>query len=101
MLGTIGPREARTSNGVVTVRLNAGGQSGVATISAISSNAVETLEDAVTIGDAAVAALVLTANPSVVRSTRGTIHIVALVTDDNGKRTCRTSTSRPARSSSQ
>ena len=85
-LGTIEPREARTSNGVVTVRLNAGGQSGVATISAISGNAVETLEEAVTIGGAAVTTLVLTANPSVVRSTGGTVQIVALVTDDNGNR---------------
>ncbi len=47
---------------------------------------METLEDAVTIGGAAVATLVLTANPSVVRSTGGTVQIVALVTDDNGNR---------------
>ena len=85
-LGTIDPREARTSNGVVIVRLNAGGQSGVATISAISGNAVTTLEDAVTIGCAAVTNLALTANPSFVRSTGGTVQIVALVTDENGNR---------------
>ncbi len=85
-LGTIDPREARTSNGIVRVRLNAGSQSGVATISAISGNAVTTLDDAVQIGGAAVANLVLTANPSAVRSTGGTAQIVALVTDENGNR---------------
>ena len=85
-LGAIDPREARTSNGIVTVRLNAGTQSGVATVSAVSGNAVTTLEDAVQIGGAAVANLVLSANPSVVRSTGGTVQIVALVTDENGNR---------------
>ncbi|MDP7473073.1 MAG: hypothetical protein QGI02_12060, partial [Vicinamibacterales bacterium] len=84
-LGTISPREARTENGKVLVRLNAGRRSGLATVGALSGDAISESVD-VQIGGAAASTIVVTANPSVVPSTGETVQIVAFVTDETGKR---------------
>ncbi|HAK55459.1 MAG TPA: hypothetical protein DCP38_08255, partial [Acidobacteria bacterium] len=81
-LGTVSPREARTENGKVLVRLNAGNRSGLATVGALSGDPISENVD-VQIGGAAASTIVLTANPSVVPSTGGTVQVVALVTDEN------------------
>jgi hypothetical protein len=84
-LGTVSPREARTENGQVLVRLNAGNRSGLATVGALSGDAISESVD-VQIGGAAASTIVVTANPSVVPSVGGTVQIVAFVTDENGNR---------------
>ena len=82
-LGTIEPREARTSNGQVTVRYIAGSQSGSAKIGAFSggskSDDVEIL-----VGAAAAAVVSVRASATVVATTGGTVDIIATVLDTGG-----------------
>jgi hypothetical protein len=82
-LGTIEPREGRTSNGQVTVKYLAGGQSGRATLSAFSGGTKsDDLE--VLVGAAAAAAVTLRADTTVLPSTGGTTALYATVLDTGG-----------------
>jgi heat shock protein HslJ len=84
-LGTIDPSDARTHNGRVTVKFNAGGLSGTARISAFSGPANATALE-LKIGGAAATRVQLTAEPAQVPSTGGTVDLIATVTDDDGNR---------------
>lgn len=82
-LGTVEPREGRTSNGQVTVRYLSGGQSGKAKISAFSGGSKsEDLE--ILVGGAGAAAVTLRADTTVLPSTGGTSALVATVLDTGG-----------------
>lgn len=82
-LGTVEPREARTSNGQVTVRYNSGSQSGTAKIGAFSGGSKsDDLE--ILVGAAAAGAISVRANPAQVPTTGGTAEIVATVVDTGG-----------------
>lgn len=82
-LGTVSPAEARTLNGVAAVQFLGNGQSGTASITAISGGAASApLEIAV--GAAAAGRVSITASPSSVPSTGGTTTITAVVTDASG-----------------
>src|SRR6185295_3806766 len=62
-LGAVSPIEARTNNGMVVVQFLGNGQSGKATIRAVSGGAAsDPLE--LTVGAAAVGRMVVTANPN-------------------------------------
>ena len=81
-LGTLSPGEARTLNGVATVQFLGNGQSGTASIKAISGGAAsDALEIAV--GAAAASRVVVTANPNQI-SPGSSSTITATVTDTNG-----------------
>lgn len=82
-LGRIEPREARTTNGEVRVRFVAGGQSGIATITAYSGGASGRLEN-IRVGTAAVERVILTANPPTLGAGGGSTDISARVEDANG-----------------
>jgi adhesin/invasin len=84
-IGTIDPGEARTRDGKVTVRLNAGGRSGRAIVRAFSGG-VTSGDLSVDIGGAAAGRIALSANPTVVPSTGGTSTILAVVFDTDGNR---------------
>jgi len=82
-LGTVEPREARTTNGQVTVRYNSGSQSGSAKIGAFSGGSKsDDLE--ILVGAAAAGAISVRANPAQVPTTGGTADIVATVVDTGG-----------------
>jgi hypothetical protein len=82
-LGALSPIEARTMNGVATVRFLGNGDSGKATIKAISGGAAsEALE--ISVGAAAAGRVSLTANPISVPSTGGTTMVTAVVVDASG-----------------
>jgi PKD repeat protein len=82
-LGTTEPREARTTNGQVTVRYNSGSQSGTAKVGAFSGGSKsEDLE--ILVGSAAAGGLSLRANPAIVPSTGGSAEIIATVVDTGG-----------------
>lgn len=81
-LGRLQPDEAETRSGRATVRLVADGRSGIATVTAFSGAATETIE--VTIGSAAAARVALTANPQSLPGTGGTSTITARVEDSRG-----------------
>ena len=82
-LGTLSPPESRTENGVAKVQLLANGQSGRASVKAISGGAAsEALE--LTLGAAAASRISLTASPASVPSTGGTSTISATVVDASG-----------------
>ena len=84
-LGTLEPAEARTSSGRATVRLNAGGASGVAQVRAFSGGAqAEALE--IRVGAAAATTLTLTASPSAVGPDGGTVEVLAVATGENNRR---------------
>ncbi len=83
-LGTVEPREGRTSNGQVTVRYIAGSQSGTAKIGAFSGGSKSEDLD-ILVGAAAAGALSLRADPTAfVPATGGTTDIVATVLDTGG-----------------
>ena len=82
-IGRIEPREARTNNGEVRVKFIAGGQSGVATITAYSGGASGKLEN-LKVGSAAVERVTLTANPQTLGPTGGASVISAHVQDVSG-----------------
>ena len=82
-LGTLSPQEARTENGVATVQFLANGQSGRASVKAISGGAAsDALE--LSVGAAATSRVSLTASPTSVPSTGGTSTISAVVVDASG-----------------
>jgi PKD repeat protein len=82
-LGTVEPREARTTNGSVTVTYLSGAQSGTARIQAFSGGSrAEELE--ILVGAAAAGALTIRANPAAVSASGGTTEIVATVVDTGG-----------------
>jgi len=80
-LGTLSPVDARTMNGVATVQFLGNGQSGKASIKAISGGAAsDALE--LSVGAAAAGRIVVTANPNQVSPGTPSI-ITATVTDAN------------------
>jgi hypothetical protein len=82
-LGALSPVEARTFNGVAAVQFLGNGQSGKASIKAISGGAAsEALE--LSVGAGAAGRVNLTASPSTVPSTGGTTTITAVVADASG-----------------
>jgi adhesin/invasin len=82
-LGTVEPREARTSNGQVTVRYLSGSQSGSAKVGAFSGGSKsDDLE--ILVGSAAAGAVTVRANPAIVPSTGGSTDIIATVVDTGG-----------------
>lgn len=89
-LGRLEPVEAQTRNGVATTTFFAGSVSGIAAIRAVSGGATPG-EDAsnvveVTVGAAAASAVVLSANPSSVPATGGSVTLTASVVDESGNR---------------
>ncbi len=83
-LGSIEPSEAQTQGGKVTVRFSAGTRSGEAEISAVSGSASTEQPVTVKVGAAAVARIVLTANPVTVPASGGEVQIAVLVLDSAG-----------------
>ena len=82
-LGTLTPPEARTLNGVATVQFLGNGQSGKASIKAISGGAAsDALE--LSVGAGATGRVSVTASPGSVPSTGGTTTIAAVVVDASG-----------------
>ena len=81
-LGRLVPSEATTENGRATVALVGDGQRGVATITAISGGAIQTLE--IIIGSTAPGRVILTASPPSLPPTGGTTTIQARVEDVDG-----------------
>jgi PKD repeat protein len=82
-LGTVEPREARTSNGQATARFIAGVQSGAAKLSAFSGGSKS--EDVeILVGAAAAGAISVRASAVVVPTTGGTTDIIATVLDTGG-----------------
>lgn len=82
-LGTVEPREGRTSNGQVTVQYRSGTQSGKAVISAFSGGTKsDDLE--ILVGGAAAGAVTLRADTTVLPSTGGTTALYATVFDTGG-----------------
>jgi hypothetical protein len=84
-LGALSPFEARTLNGVATVQFLGNGQSGKATIKAISGGAASEGLD-ISVGAAAAGRVNLTASPTSVPSTGGTSTITAVVADASATR---------------
>lgn len=82
-LGTVEPREARTHNGQVTVRLHGDGRSGIAKVMAFSGGA-RSAELQISVGAAAAERIVLTAMPQLVPSAGGTVELAARVEDASG-----------------
>ena len=82
-IGRIEPREARTQNGEVRVRFIAGGQSGVATITAYSGGASGKLEN-LKVGTAATERVIITASPQTLGPAGGTAQVSARVEDVSG-----------------
>ena len=83
-IGRIEPREARTANGEVRVRFIAGGQSGIAVITAYSGGASGKSPD-LKVGTAAVERVSVTATPQTLGPTGGTSEIQARVEDATGQ----------------
>lgn len=81
-LGKVEPAEARTNNGRVTVKLTADGRSGKATLTAFSGGASKTLE--VTIGAAAAERVLVSAAPTSVPASGGTVTVSARVEEASG-----------------
>jgi hypothetical protein len=82
-IGRIEPSEARTNNGQVRVRLIAGAQSGMATVTAFSGGASARLEN-LRVGSAAVERVLLSATPQTLGASGGTSTIQARVEDTSG-----------------
>jgi hypothetical protein len=83
-LGTVDPVTAQTVNGIATATFNAGGTSGKSTIKAFSGGAVTETGVDVTIGAAAAKTIALSATPSSVSQSGGTVTVSALVLDESG-----------------
>jgi hypothetical protein len=82
-LGRIDPVEARTHNGKASARLIADGRSGTAVVTAFSGGA-EQAELEIPIGAAVASSIVLSANPSSVGASGGTVQLTAAVRDETG-----------------
>lgn len=83
-LGSLSPVDARTTNGVATVQFLGNGQSGKASIKAISGGAQTTTPLEISVGAAAAGRVTLTANPTSVPASGGSTTISAAVTDASG-----------------
>ena len=82
-LGTVSPVDARTLNGVATVQFLGNGQSGKASVRAISGGAAsDPLE--LSVGASAAGRVSVTATPTAVPSTGGSTTITAVVVDASG-----------------
>lgn len=81
-LGRLESSEAQTRNGLATTTLFADGATGVATVRAQSGGVISD-EVEITIGAAAIDAIVVTASPAVVSASGGTTTITARVTGAN------------------
>lgn len=84
-IGQLEPNEARTRDGKVTVRLNAGNRSGRAIVRAFSGGTTSG-DLSVDIGGAAAGSINLTANPPTVPATGGSSTLLAIVFDVDGNR---------------
>src|SRR5918994_6652241 len=82
-LGTVSPGEARTLNGVATAQFLGNGQSGKASVRAISGGAASTPIE-ISVGAAATGRVSLTASPTSVPSGGGSTTITASVVDASG-----------------
>jgi PKD repeat protein len=82
-IGSIDPKEARTHNGQVNVRLIGNGQSGTASVLAYSGGA-KSAELKVLVGTAAIDHLVVSADPQVLPPSGGTTQISARAEDVSG-----------------
>src|SRR6185436_6177443 len=78
-IGTVTPVEAQTINGVATAIFQAGSVSGKGTIKAFSGGAVTTTAADVTIGAAAAGSIAISATPSSVSQSGGTVTVAAQV----------------------
>jgi Bacterial Ig-like domain (group 1)/PKD domain len=85
-LGTVNPVEAQTRNGVATTTFSAGNASGTARITATSGPATTETPVEITVGAAAASNVQVTATPSSVPLTGGTVTVVASATDAAGNR---------------
>jgi adhesin/invasin len=83
-LGSVDPIEAKTVNGIATATFNAGGVSGKSSINAFSGGTKTTAATEITIGSAAAKSIAITATPSSVSQSGGTVTISALVLDESG-----------------
>ena len=102
-LGTVTPSEAQTTNGVAVATFNAGGNSGIATIHALSGGAgggsgttsggtgstttttsTATNVVTITVGVAAVKTITVNASPTSVGPNGGSVAVTASVLDPNG-----------------
>lgn len=83
-LGSVDPVEAKTVNGIATATFNAGGVSGKSSINAFSGGAKTTAATEITIGAAAAKSIAISATPSSVSQSGGTVTISALVLDEAG-----------------
>ncbi|HUX16617.1 MAG TPA: Ig-like domain-containing protein, partial [Phycisphaerae bacterium] len=81
-IGRLEPREARTHNGQVTVKLSGDGRSGVAKVTAYSGGASASLD--VNVGAAAAERIVLTGTPQQLPAAGGTVALSARVEDVSG-----------------
>src|SRR3990172_6235095 len=81
-IGTLDPREARTHNGQVSVRLKGDGRSGVAKVTAFSGGASGTVD--INVGAAAAERIVLTGTPQQLPAAGGTVALAARVEDLSG-----------------
>ena len=85
-LGTVDPTEARTQNGKATVRFFAGTQSGTASVRASSGGSSTKDALSIAIGGAAAGRVEVSASPSQLPSSGGTVTLVATVYDGSGNR---------------
>lgn len=83
-LGSVDPVEAKTVNGVATATFNAGAISGKTSINAFSGGAKTSAATEITIGSAAAKTIALSATPSSVSQSGGTVTVSALVMDESG-----------------
>lgn len=83
-IGTTNPVEVATVNGVATTTFIAGSISGKGTIKAFSGGATTTTAAEVTIGAAAAKTIAISATPSSVSQSGGTVTVSALVLDESG-----------------
>jgi adhesin/invasin len=83
-LGSVTPVEVETVNGVATAVFNAGSVSGKSVINAFSGGVATSTAAEITIGSAAAKTIALSATPSSVSQSGGTVTISALVMDESG-----------------
>lgn len=83
-LGSVQPVEAETINGVATAIFNAGSISGKSSINAFSGGTKTAAATDITIGAAAAKTIALSASPSSVSQSGGTVTVAALVMDESG-----------------
>jgi len=82
-LGAITPNPAETTNGVATATFIAGQRSGTAGVTA-TSGAITSDEISITIGEARISRVILTADPAALPPEGGKIQLRAYVRDENG-----------------